>query len=105
MSNATDEEMESTYVGLGRPIAVYGHIHRPHVRSLRGMTVANTGSVSLSYDGDPRASYLLLDGSKATIRRVSYDIEAEARATMQSGLPHAAWICQTLRAATYVPPA
>jgi putative phosphoesterase len=105
MPNATDEEMQSTYGCLERPIAVYGHIHRSHVRSLRGMTVVNTGSVSLSYDGDPRASYLLLDGSNATIRRVSYDIEAEARAIMQCGLPHAEWICQTLRAATYVPPA
>jgi hypothetical protein len=69
------------------------------------MTVVNTGRVSLSYDGDPRASYLLLDGSNATIRRVSFDNEAEARAIMQCGLPYAAWICQTLRAATYVPPA
>jgi hypothetical protein len=49
------------------------------------MTVVNTGSVSLSYDGDARASYLLLDGSNATIRRVSYDIEAEVRAIMQCG--------------------
>lgn len=104
MPNATDEEMEFTFAGLERSIAVYGHIHRSHIRSLPGMTVVNTGSVSLSYDGDPRASYLLLEGSKPTIRRVSYDIEAEARATMQCGLPHAAWICQTLRAATYLPP-
>jgi diadenosine tetraphosphatase ApaH/serine/threonine PP2A family protein phosphatase len=105
MPNATDEELESTFGGLGRPTAVYGHIHRSHVRKLRGMSVVNTGSVSLSYDGDPRASYLLLDGSNATIRRVTYDIEAEACAIVQSGLPHAAWVCQTLRAATYVPPA
>lgn len=105
MPNATDEEIQSTYGCLERPIAVYGHIHRPYIRTLRGMTVVNTGSVSLSYDGDPRPSYLLLDGSNATIRRVSYNIEAETRAIMQCGLPHAAWICQTLRAATYIPPA
>lgn len=55
MPSATDEEMELTYGGLGRSIAVYGHIHRSHIRSLRGMTVVNTGSASLSYDGDSRA--------------------------------------------------
>ena len=38
------------------------------------MTVANTGSVSLSYDGDRRAAYLLLDDSTPTIRRVEYDV-------------------------------
>lgn len=30
------------------------------------MIVANTGSVSLSYDGDPRAAHLLLDESTPT---------------------------------------
>ena len=69
------------------------------------MTVANTGSVSLSYDGDVRASYLILDGTSASIRRVDYDVEREAQALLSSGLPHAAWICQTLRAGRFVRPA
>ena len=33
------------------------------------MIVANTGSVSLSYDGDRRAAYLLLDNLRPAIRR------------------------------------
>ena len=103
MLEASDTEIESTYRSLDRPVAAYGHIHRSFVRDLPGITVVNTGSVSLSYDGDPRASYLLLDGSLATIRRVTYDVEAEARALLQSGLPHAEWIGQTLRAAKFVP--
>ena len=45
--------------------------------AFRGMMVANTGSVSLSYDGDRRAAYLLLDESKAAIRRVEYDVDRE----------------------------
>jgi diadenosine tetraphosphatase ApaH/serine/threonine PP2A family protein phosphatase len=40
------------------------------------MKVANTGSVSLSYDGDPRASYLIVDGKDITFRRVDYDRES-----------------------------
>lgn len=57
---AKDSELESIYGPLGKPIVVYAHIHRPYIRHLSGMTVADTGSVSLSYDGDSRASWNLL---------------------------------------------
>jgi diadenosine tetraphosphatase ApaH/serine/threonine PP2A family protein phosphatase len=97
LPGASDLELQSVYRGLEAPIAVYGHIHRPYVRHLEGMTIANTGSVSLSYDGDPRASYLLLDGPNVTIRRVGYDLEREADALLHSGLPHAGWLCQLAR--------
>jgi len=39
------------------------------------MIVANTGSVSLSYDGDRRAAYLLLDNLRPAIRRVDYNVD------------------------------
>jgi len=100
---ATDAELESIYGPLGQLIAVYAHIHRPYVRSVtspqaRERLVANTGSVSLSYDGDRRASYLLLDGSSPTIRRVEYDLEKELKALSFCGLPHVDWIAKSLRA-------
>jgi hypothetical protein len=63
------------------------------------MTVANTGSVSLSYDGDPRASYLLLEDSKPSIRRVEYDIDRELKALSTCGFPHSDWIAKTLKSA------
>lgn len=96
---AADTDLEAIYAPLGRPVAAYGHIHRPYVRAVAGITVANCGSVSLSYDGDPRASYLLLDDGKPQIRRVEYDVEREAVAVASSGLPHAEWVGRTLRAA------
>jgi len=104
LATATDSELQLAYGGLEAPMAVYGHIHHPFVRHLDGITVANTGSVSLSYDGDPRASYLLVDGPNVTIRRVEYDIESEADALLHSGLPHAGWLCRMLRAGRYLPP-
>jgi predicted phosphodiesterase len=104
LPNASDSELWSVFGGLEVPVAVYGHIHRPYVRQLKGTTVANTGSVSLSYDGDPRASYLLLDGPEVTIRRVEYDFEREADALLQSGLPHRRWLCQILRTGRYHEP-
>lgn len=99
---ASDAELESVYGPLGQPIAIYGHIHRPFIRSVpcphsTEMLVANAGSVSLSYDGDCRAAYLLLDESKPTIRRVEYDVEKELRALSTCGLPHSDWVAKTLR--------
>ena len=93
---ASDAELESVYAPLGRPIAVYGHIHRSYIRSVSGMIVANTGSVSLSYDGDRRAAYLLLDGSNAAIRRVEYDVDRELKALSRCALPHADWVAKVL---------
>lgn len=104
MPNASDDELQSTYASLHAPIVVYGHIHRPFLRRLQGMTVANTGSVSQSYDGDRRASYLVMDGESITIRRVEYDVESEAKELLRSGLPHADWLARILLAGKYCPP-
>ena len=93
----TDEELELAYGPLGRPIAVYGHIHRSFVRRTVHMTVANSGSVSLSYDGDPRAAYLVVDESGISVRRVVYDLARELDLLRQSGLPHADWIARTIQ--------
>jgi predicted phosphodiesterase len=98
-ADATDAELEAAYLPLGQAIAVYGHIHQPFVRSVAGLTVINTGSVSQSFDGDPRASYLLIDNGTPTIRRVEYDLEREINALAASGLPQADWMARTLRAA------
>jgi predicted phosphodiesterase len=95
---ASDAELEAVYSPLGAKVAVYGHIHRPYVRSVSNMTVVNTGSVSLSYDGDRRAAYLLLDDSAPTIRRVEYDVDTEIKALAGRGLPHSQWIAKTLLA-------
>jgi putative phosphoesterase len=96
---ATDQDLESIYAPLSRPVVVYGHIHVPFVRSLSSITVVNTGSVSLSYDGDTRASYLLLDDGVPRIRRVAYDVDREVNALAACGLPHAAWVAKSLLSA------
>lgn len=99
---ASDDELDSAYSPLGQPIAIYGHIHRAYIRRVAstrpvsGMIVANTGSVSLSYDGDRRAAYLLLDDSKPAIRRVEYDVDRELKELSGCGLPHADWVAKIL---------
>jgi putative phosphoesterase len=104
MPTASDYELQVTYSALTAPVVVYGHIHCPYIRKLQGMTVANTGSVSQSYDGDRRASYLVIDGEKLAIRRVEYDVEAEADELLHCGLPHAGWLSRILLAGKYCPP-
>jgi putative phosphoesterase len=103
-ARSSDEELANTYGSLGRPRVVYGHIHYPFVRRLPSFIVANSGSVSLSYDGDPRAAYAVVDDDGITIRRVAYDIEREVKALVEINYPHASWIADMLRKGTYVPP-
>jgi putative phosphoesterase len=96
-ANATDDELITAYGSFGTPRVVYGHIHCPYVRRLASFTVANSGSVSLPYDGDARAAYLLIDDKQITIRRVEYDIEREVNALFETRCPDAAWLAEMLR--------
>ncbi len=100
-ANASDAELEQVYGSLGQPIVVFGHTHLPAVRRMNGTVqiLINTGSVGLSYDGDPRASYVVLDGTTPSIRRVAYDVGREVKALEASGLPHADWVARMLRSA------
>ena len=93
---AADAELESVYGSLGAAMVVYGHIHHSYIRGIAGMTIVNSGSVSLSYDGDPRAAYLLLDDSTPAIRRVEYDVDKEVKALRGCGLRHADWVAKIL---------
>jgi diadenosine tetraphosphatase ApaH/serine/threonine PP2A family protein phosphatase len=95
-SQTGDEELKSRYSSFTQPIVIYGHIHQPFVRTIGSLTVANSGSVGLPYDGDRRASYLLIDDSQIEIRRVEYDLAKELQALRGSGIPHADWIARTL---------
>jgi putative phosphoesterase len=96
---ATDKELNTVYRSLDKPIVIFGHTHRPSIRSVDGhlKLLINTGSVGLSYDGDPRASYLVLEDNIPSIRRVEYDLEKELKALSTSNLPGAAWTAKMLR--------
>lgn len=97
--DASDADLNAAYSSLNQRITVYGHIHHPYIRSVGQVQVINTGSVSLSYDGDPRATYLLLDDWKPEIRRVAYDVERERKAIFDRKLPRAEWIAKILNTA------
>ena len=88
-ADAPGATLDAVYRPLTTPVVVYAHIHRPYIRHLSGVAIANTGSAGLPYDGDPRASYLLLDDEVPAIRRVEYDIEKECGALRDADRPGA----------------
>jgi len=101
---ATDEDFRKVFRNLKAPLVVYGHIHVPFVREIDDWTVVNSGSVSLSYDGDARASYAVVEDGKVEIRRVEYDVKAEVQAGRRAGLPHGEWVEVCLQAGKFVAP-
>ncbi|HEX6350879.1 MAG TPA: metallophosphoesterase family protein [Candidatus Dormibacteraeota bacterium] len=98
-ADAPDSELRRIYEPLGAAVAVFGHIHRPFLRVMPELTVANSGSVSLSLDGDRRASYLTVAGGVATVRRVAYDLERAIADVLASTHPSREWIAERLRRA------
>lgn len=97
--DASDAELESMYGSPAQGIVAFGHTHRPGIRGLPGhpSLLINTGSVGLPFDGDPRASYLILDGPTPSVQRVEYDLESELKALAACGLPGADWTARMLR--------
>jgi putative phosphoesterase len=82
---------ERIAAGADCDVLVFGHTHQPWVAEYGGVLFVNCGSVGKPKDGDPRASFALLeraDGEvSVTIERVEYDAESVARAVAESGLP------------------
>lgn len=97
--DASEAMLEEVYGVLDQPVVAFGHTHRPFVRGIGQRRLANSGSVGLPYDGDPRASFLLFEDGVPSIRRVAYDMERELRALAASGMPGAAWTARMLRTA------
>jgi predicted phosphodiesterase len=102
--NASNEELSQVYRGSEAEIVVYGHIHRPYVRQLGDLTVANSGSVGLPYDGDPRSSYLLIDDGVVNVRRVEYDFERADHDAAEVAFPLTPWLTQVQRGGRFAPP-
>ncbi|HEY3086079.1 MAG TPA: metallophosphoesterase family protein [Candidatus Dormibacteraeota bacterium] len=104
MPDSPVDDMRRVYGVLGSRLAVYGHIHRPFVKDVGGFTVANAGSVGLPYDGDPRASYLLIDDEVPAVRRVEYDLDQAASDAEAAEFPLATWLTDVQHQARFRSP-
>ncbi len=98
-----DAALRDVYGDADASTVVYGHIHRPFVRVMPELTVANSGSAGMPYDGDPRACYLIVEDGVPSVRRVEYDVDDEVAGLSASGYPRASWLATVRRDGRFVP--
>jgi putative phosphoesterase len=89
-----DRDEVRALLGNGRTdVVASGHTHMPAVADLGDLLLVNPGSVGRPIDGDPRASYAVIEvreRPRAFLRRAVYDVERAARAMAEQGAPAAA---------------
>ncbi len=70
-------------------ILILGHTHVPFIKKYEERVIINPGSVGQPRDGDPRASYALIDleNKLYEIKRVDYDIDLVYREIKKNNLP------------------
>ncbi len=82
-------------------VIVCGHTHLPEVRDLGFKVIVNTGSAGYVFDGDPTASWALIDIDdgevRAEIRRTEFDTLAVANAISARGLAGDVYRAATVR--------
>lgn len=66
---------ETRLTGIDADMVCVGHTHVPYEIQVGPVRVVNPGSVGQPRDGDPRASYAILEDGKVHFRKVAYDIE------------------------------
>jgi Predicted phosphoesterase len=78
-----------------------GHTHVPEVRDLGWKIIVNAGSAGYVFDGDPTASWALIDihdgEVSAEIRRTEFDALAVANGISARGLPGDVYRAATVR--------
>ncbi len=71
----SDQDVKTELEGVRADMILVGHTHRPMTRGAGSKVLVNPGSVGQSLDGDPEASYAVIEGGVAMVRRVPYDVE------------------------------
>ncbi len=80
------ESVEADYICVG-------HSHLPFHLDLGRTQVVNPGSVGQPRDGDPRASYAVIENGTIEFHRVAYDLDAVIRQMRRVGLSEE-WVAQ-----------
>jgi putative phosphoesterase len=72
-------------------LIICGHSHQPFARWIGDVLFINTGSVGRPDDGDPRATYAILNLKRKMVEvrhyRIEYDVDQAARAIRKQQLP------------------
>jgi len=82
-------------------VIVCGHTHLPEIREVGWRTIVNDGSAGYVFDGDPTASWALIQIEEgrveAEIHRAAYDEMAASEAVTARGLPGDVYRAATIR--------
>ncbi|HSL75504.1 MAG TPA: metallophosphoesterase family protein [Candidatus Limnocylindrales bacterium] len=82
-------------------VIICGHTHLPEVRDLGWKVIVNDGSAGYIFDGDPTATWALIDVTdgevNAEIRRTSFDTLSVANAISSRGLAGDVYRAATVR--------
>ncbi|MGX9727412.1 MAG: metallophosphoesterase family protein [Candidatus Electronema sp. VV] len=104
-TSTPDQRFRELAASTEAEIIITGHSHEAYHKIIGGVHFLNPGSVGRMFDGNPAASYLILElglGRKkirAEFRRCAYDAELVAQGLAQAGLPeiYAAMFLQGLK--------
>lgn len=93
--NADPEAWQQRLEGIEADFVCVGHSHIPFHLNLGRIQVVNPGSVGQPRDGDPRASYAIIEDGQVTLHRLEYDVEACLNQMQTSNVP--AWVPELSR--------
>jgi putative phosphoesterase len=68
-------------------VVCVGHTHQPYVLEVGDKLILNPGSIGQPRDGDPRASYAVIEDYKVELKRIEYPVEDAVRPILESSLP------------------
>ncbi|MCS7046934.1 MAG: metallophosphatase family protein [Gemmataceae bacterium] len=76
--------------GVDAQVICTGHTHLPCVLEVGERLIINPGSVGQPRDGDPRASYAIIENQRVELKRIEYPVEETVRTVWESNLPEPA---------------
>ena len=71
-------------------VVCVGHTHHPYILEVGDKLVINPGSVGQPRDGDPRASYAIIENGRVELKRIEYPVEETVTTVLESNLPEPA---------------
>ncbi len=72
--------------GVEAQVVCVGHTHHPYILEVGDKLVINPGSVGQPRDGDPRASYAIIEDNRVELKRIEYPVEDTVNTVLQSSL-------------------
>lgn len=91
LPTSSETDLAAILRGVSEAYVVFGHCHLAFLRTSQGKLLIGTGSVGRPYDGDPRASWALMEveggNARVSLCRSAYDVEATVHAAREAGLP------------------